>query len=498
MTMTPFNGDLTQALKWMQNEAPNLQELISQKAAWYQTFHTNFWKDWETSVFDLRTANNFGLAVWCAILGLPQTPFNLVPIANAWAFGANRQNFVYSGIDLALPNPNTTGGNFYGSSQDNLNSLDEVRYALQLRYVALTGNCRISLINRMLQYILNGGKPWDLANKKYAYVADSTMYAQAPTNISIYRQDWQGNQLMYATARKNQYPQSETFGTNTQTSLTKTTATGAGPGGIDVLSLVPTTANVVHYMNASNYGNQQGNQFTFSVYAKANGYNFLRLDIYDSTNHGAYFDLSAGVVATQLPNGNATFSAAISPVQGAPGWYKCSVSMAPNNTTIMQTNLWCSQSNGQLAFAGDGVSGILVKGPQLEPSSVAAPLPTSYTANASSNPLVGTTVTDYTLDSAGNVTFAVAPLSGAALTYSGQFKQGNAVNQSFGTGNGSQTAFALSTPPGGGSPTSGAFKVEYRFGKGLGLSGQFINLLNGGYGILPAPAGSSVLAIQES
>ncbi len=176
MSMTPFNGDMTQALKWMQNNAPNIQSLISQKAAWYSRFNDTFWGDWETNVFDLRTANNFGLMVWCIILGVPSQLFGLYPAGNAWAYGSERQNFVWNPtFSPSLPDPNTEGGNFYGGGNTTVIDIADVRYALQLRYVSLLSNGSVKWINQMLAFIFNDGEPWDTAAGEYFYLADSTI-----------------------------------------------------------------------------------------------------------------------------------------------------------------------------------------------------------------------------------------------------------------------------------------------------------------------------------
>lgn len=97
MTMTPYNTDLTRALKWLHNNAPNLQSIITQKADWYAKYNEGFWTNWEANVFDIRTCNAFGLVVWCIILGLPISIFNFEPITNAFAFGAQRGNFLDGG-----------------------------------------------------------------------------------------------------------------------------------------------------------------------------------------------------------------------------------------------------------------------------------------------------------------------------------------------------------------------------------------------------------------
>lgn len=174
MSMTPFNGDITQALKWLQNQAPGIQSIIQKKAAWYDQYNKQFWADWERNVFDLRQANAFGLMVWCIILGVPSGGFGLYPTSAAWAFGKDRQNFVYSGANPSLPDPNLVGGNFYGGGSAEILNLDEIRKTLQLRYVALVNNGSVAFINRMLRYIFNGDEPWDFPNGRYFYLTDCT------------------------------------------------------------------------------------------------------------------------------------------------------------------------------------------------------------------------------------------------------------------------------------------------------------------------------------
>lgn len=184
MTMVPYDGDIARALKWMHNNAPNIQSLITAKKAWYDQYNTKFWQNWETNVFDLRSANTFGLVIWCIILGVPTDLFSLEGLTNEWAYGANRQNFKWnSTINPGLANPNTVGGNFYGAGRTVLSSLQEVRYALMLRYAALVSNGQISYINRMLKNTFSPNAPWDWANKKYAYVRDCTWVATGSTPV---------------------------------------------------------------------------------------------------------------------------------------------------------------------------------------------------------------------------------------------------------------------------------------------------------------------------
>lgn len=174
MTMVPFNPDIHQCLKWLQNKATGVQGIIDAKARWYDIYHTQFWELWERDIFDLRTAQPFGLMVWCIILGVPSASFGLYPALNSFAFGKDRQNFVYSGSNPDLPDPNLVGGNFYGGGDGEILDFEEIRRLLKLRYVALVSNGNIPFINHMLRAIWNDGEPWDFPGGRYFYMMDST------------------------------------------------------------------------------------------------------------------------------------------------------------------------------------------------------------------------------------------------------------------------------------------------------------------------------------
>ncbi len=255
MTMEQYDTSIVRPLKWLHNNAPRLQSIIKQKANWYNRYHNQFWTNWEQTVFDIRTANAFGLTIWCIILGLPPSLFNFAPIQNAFAYGPERDNFIESGgytipmdfvttpvvyangvvvaagnyvlsatlgtvtfnaapaanasltwtgtitnaagteIVVSQPRPfgigdgvqtvfnlfpanasdyNTLGANFYGGGSQSVALLSEIRYALQLRYIALVSNGRQQWINYMLRYIFNKNEEWDSANGKYFYLTDAT------------------------------------------------------------------------------------------------------------------------------------------------------------------------------------------------------------------------------------------------------------------------------------------------------------------------------------
>ncbi len=177
MTMVPYDPTITRALRWQQNKAPRITSIITQKDQWYYRYNTQFWQQWESQIFDLRTANPFGLVVWCIILGLPLSIFNFEPLTNAWAYGPQRGN--YKDGDKPAPPYNELGFNFQGGGTESVSLLTDVRYACQLRYVALVSNGRQQWINEMLTYILNKNEPWDIASGKYFYLTDGTQDGSA-------------------------------------------------------------------------------------------------------------------------------------------------------------------------------------------------------------------------------------------------------------------------------------------------------------------------------
>lgn len=175
MSMVPWNGDITQCLKWLQANAPRIQSIIQAKARWYELNNKAFWDAWQINVFNLRTANNFGLMVWCIILGLPTQLFGLQGTGRVWAFGKFRQNYVFDPLfNPNLQNPNLIGGNFYGGGNTTLVNIEEVRFALLLRYAMLVGNGRVEYMNRALLNVFRPKEEWDFTTNTYAYVKDVT------------------------------------------------------------------------------------------------------------------------------------------------------------------------------------------------------------------------------------------------------------------------------------------------------------------------------------
>lgn len=136
-----FSVNLLQALLWQYQNAPSLSSLLESKQAWYTENETEFWQDWITNVFDLRTANQFGLEVWSIILDFPIF-INLNPSEDNqnWGFGSNRFNF--------------SNGNFAPANGGTIVlPLATNRLALQLRYFQLCSSGTVPEINRFMNYV---------------------------------------------------------------------------------------------------------------------------------------------------------------------------------------------------------------------------------------------------------------------------------------------------------------------------------------------------------
>lgn len=152
-------ANLLRVLLWKHNQAARLESLVRSKDAWYEENSGGFWARWYRDVFDLRTANTFGLQVWARILGirlsLPLDPSN--PDAPAWAFGSLRQNF--------------GRGNFgrVGNGTASL-TLEEQRLILRLRYFQLVTRPSIVEINHALRTVFGPGRAYVLDPLNMEYI----------------------------------------------------------------------------------------------------------------------------------------------------------------------------------------------------------------------------------------------------------------------------------------------------------------------------------------
>lgn len=160
---TDFNVNLLQALLWEYNEAEHLEGLLRQKQAWYDANQTEFWANWVRDVFDLKTANEFGLSVWAIILNqrlyVNSGVSNDKPI-----FGFDTQT--HGAFSSAFSSAFATGGtgpqyftNFFDGTFGDTSggivglTLDQRRFLLRMRYFNLTMAPTVPNINKFMAEI---------------------------------------------------------------------------------------------------------------------------------------------------------------------------------------------------------------------------------------------------------------------------------------------------------------------------------------------------------
>lgn len=153
-----FSVDLLRAILWQYNDATRLQSILQQKSEWYEVNQKTFWDDWIRDVFDLTTANDFGLSVWGVILGvslsfgLPGTGARPV-----WGFGVHNLNF--------------NNGNF-GRDAAGVAGLtvEQKRLVLQLRYYQLISDGTVPHANYVLKKVFGTGYVLDHLDMTATYI----------------------------------------------------------------------------------------------------------------------------------------------------------------------------------------------------------------------------------------------------------------------------------------------------------------------------------------
>jgi hypothetical protein len=87
--------NILSCLDWQRSNADKFKAFIQEKQDWYATNFCDEWNNWFDDVFNLATANDFGLAVWSIILD--EQLFGIIDPAEenypAWGFGTNKKNF---------------------------------------------------------------------------------------------------------------------------------------------------------------------------------------------------------------------------------------------------------------------------------------------------------------------------------------------------------------------------------------------------------------------
>lgn len=151
-----YSVNLMQAMLWQYNSAERLQALMNQKQFWYDVNQFEFWGLWYTNVFDLRTANLFGLAVWSYILNIP-----LFIDVSTDPDAPDRPIWGFNEIDGSFPDyintyENFENGNFAPDGTSVILTEEEQRLLLRLRYYQLVSRGATPDTNKFLSVLFEG------------------------------------------------------------------------------------------------------------------------------------------------------------------------------------------------------------------------------------------------------------------------------------------------------------------------------------------------------
>lgn len=153
-----FSVDLLRAILWQYNDAARLQSLLQSKASWYAEEQEGFWTNWLRDVFDLTTANDFGLSVWGIILGVPLS-YGIPSSGPRPVFGFGQHNL------------NFNNGNFGRDAAGVAGlTLEQKRLVLRLRYYQLISDGTAPHINFVLREVFGSGYVLDREDMTISYI----------------------------------------------------------------------------------------------------------------------------------------------------------------------------------------------------------------------------------------------------------------------------------------------------------------------------------------
>lgn len=137
--------NVEQVLTWQYNDAEKLQSIIQNQQSWIDINVHDFFSSWFDDVFNLDTANDFGLQVWAAILGMKFALPDSIPTL-VFGFNPDAQNFD-NGVFLP--------------TDELVLTTEQKRTLLKLRYRQMTSNATIDDINFAVSTIIPGARAID-------------------------------------------------------------------------------------------------------------------------------------------------------------------------------------------------------------------------------------------------------------------------------------------------------------------------------------------------
>ena len=191
--------------------------------------------------------------------------------------------------------------------------------------------------------------------------------------------------LLLEPSRTNSIKQSEYInGWNFLSNVNVIDNAATSPEGVlNASKIIPTTAaGSQKVLDVSGFNRTSGEYISHTIYAKANGYNYLYLSN-SADRLFAVYDLSGGSVDYVSSNGTDFINHSASIESVGNGWYRCALigeAVTSIGSYLRVSVAPTSETTSAPAYTADGTSGILVYGAQVE---LNASYPTSYIPNHS-------------------------------------------------------------------------------------------------------------------
>lgn len=153
MTIQPFNSNinLLKNLFWQYDNSPNLKGLIQNQETFVNENVGQFLQDFYTNIFNLDTANTFGLKIWSILLGVPFDVETITPAINDLFGFEYGKNFDHG---VLYPDAGT------------LLSDAQKRLILKLRWRTMTTNATLESLIEAYQAVLGDTFVTDGLNMK--------------------------------------------------------------------------------------------------------------------------------------------------------------------------------------------------------------------------------------------------------------------------------------------------------------------------------------------
>lgn len=146
-----YNIDILQALLWKYSNTTNLLGLMQGIQSFIDLYQTQFWEDWYNDVFNILTANSFGLSVWSYILNTPLYLSDQIELPT-------KPNFGFNAYNPSFPTLLNSYLNFNNSNFSTIGTVltlteEEQRFLLRLVYYKYSGKLDVISINDFLNYL---------------------------------------------------------------------------------------------------------------------------------------------------------------------------------------------------------------------------------------------------------------------------------------------------------------------------------------------------------